>query len=227
MNEILYLVLLSVGAFVALFLISKLLGKKQIAQLEFVDYVIGISIGSIAAQMAIDTSDHPWYFYMIALGIFFLLSLIITFLGRKSPIFKKFLKGKPATLIYDGKIDFDQLYRSKLDINDLLGMCRTLGYFDIADIAYAVFETSGNLSVLPKGAQKPTVISDIKENYSQAELPCYLVIDGHISYSGLDEIGKNKKWLFNELKIDNKEDLEQYILISYDTKNKKLLVHKK
>lgn len=227
MHEILRLLIFSLTSVVYLFIISKLLGKKQIAQLEFIDYVLGISIGSIAAEMATDVSDTPFYYYLIAITVFFLFDMLVTFLGRKGTFFKHFFKGKPITVIYDGKIDYKQLKKSKLDINDLLGMCRFMGYFDIKDIAYAVFENSGQLSILPKGAEKPTVISDIKQDYEQASLPNYLVIDGNISYSGLNELNKNKEWLFEQLKIKNKNDLKQIILASYDDKTKQFEIHKK
>ena len=227
MHEILRLLIFSLTSVVYLFIISKLLGKKQIAQLEFIDYVLGISIGSIAAEMATDVSDTPFYYYLIAITVFFLFDMLVTFLGRKGTFFKHFFKGKPITVIYDGKIDYKQLKKSKLDINDLLGMCRFMGYFDIKDIAYAVFENSGQLSILPKGAEKPTVISDIKQDYEQASLPNYLVIDGNISYSGLNELNKNKEWLFEQLKIKDKNDLKQIILASYDDKTKQFEIHKK
>lgn len=80
---------------IALFVIAKLLGKKQVAQLDFIDYVIGISIGSIAAEMSTDINDKPLYFYLIAMAIYFLFDLSITLLGRKAPALKHFLKGRP------------------------------------------------------------------------------------------------------------------------------------
>ena len=147
-------------AFVYLFIISKLLGKKQIAQLEFIDYTIGISLGSIAAEMATNTETPFWYF-LIAMTIFFVFAFAISLIGRKSPLLKKIIKGKPATLIYDGKIDYKQLKKTKIDVNDLLSMLREKNYFDISDVAYAVFEPSGELSVMPVGAQKPPLMRDV------------------------------------------------------------------
>ncbi len=160
--DLIYWVLInSVVSFVYLFIISKLLGKKQIAQLEFIDYAVGISLGSIAAEMA--TTDKPFYHYLIAMTIFFLLAFLIAVIGRKSTFLKRIFKGKPATLIYNGKINYKQICKSNIDINDLLSMLREKGYFDINSVAYAIFETSGELSVLPKGAQTPTVVENLKD----------------------------------------------------------------
>lgn len=217
----------SVVAFVYLFIISKILGKKQIAQLEFIDYAIGISLGSIAAEMSTN-SDKPFYFYLIAMSIFFALALLVAIVGRKCTFLKRWLKGKPATLIYEGKIDYQQLKKNKIDVNDLLSMLREKNYFDISDVAYAVFEPSGELSVMPVGAQKPVVMEDLPESkIKKASLSDVLIVDGAVSYSGLSEVKKDVDWLFSRLKIKNKDDLDKIILAVYDDETDEFNVHYK
>ncbi len=214
-------------SFIYLFIISKILGKKQIAQLEFIDYAVGISLGSIAADMAAD-GETPFYFYLISMTIFFLLALFVAVIGRKNTFFKRVLKGKPATLIYEGKINYKELKKNKIDVNDLLSMLRDKDYFDINDVAYAVFEPSGKLSVLPKGSQKPVVIEDVnKSAIEESSLSNVLIADGKVSKSGLSEINKDKDWLFNKLKIKNKKDINNIVLAVYDEKTKKISVHYK
>ncbi|MEG1528876.1 MAG: DUF421 domain-containing protein [Clostridia bacterium] len=163
LNEYLYLIVMSLTSVAVLFVISKLLGKKQIAQLEFIDYVMGISIGSIAAEMATDTGDKPIEFYIIAMVLFFLFDIAVSFFGRKSAKLKHFFKGRPITIIYDGEIDYKALKSSKLDVNDVIGLCREQGYFDLSDIAFAVFENSGNLSVMPVGSKAPLTIPNLND----------------------------------------------------------------
>ncbi|WP_251183102.1 DUF421 domain-containing protein [Anaerocaecibacter muris] len=217
----------SAVAFLYLFIISKILGKKQIAQLEFIDYTVGISLGSIAAEMATNT-EVPFYFFLIAMTIFFALALLVAIIGRKNTFLKRLLKGKPATLVYDGKINYKELKKNKIDVNDLLSMLREKNYFDIADVAYAVFEPSGELSVLPVGAQKPVVMEDVdKSKVEKAELTDVLIVDGAVSYSGLSEINKDVDWLFSRLKIKQKKDLQNIILAVYDDKQDKFNVHYK
>lgn len=214
-------------AFIYLFIISKLLGKKQIAQLEFIDYTVGISLGSIAAEMATNT-ETPFYFFLIAMTIFFCFAFLVAIVGRKSTFFKRLLKGKPSTLIYDGKIVYKQLKKNKIDVNDLLSMLREKGYFDISDVAYAVFEPSGDLSVLPVGAQKPLVMEDLdKSKIKKASLSDILIADGTVSYSGLSDIGKTTEWLFSRLKINGQDDLDDIILAVYDDETDKFDVHRK
>lgn len=227
MEELWKIVLLSLGAVVYLFVISKILGKKQIAQLDFIDYVLGISVGSIAAEMATDTTDKPWYYYIIAMTIFFLINALIIFLERKGVIMKHFFKGRPNMVIYEGKIDFKQLKKSKLDMNELISLARDKGYFDLNEIAYAIFETSGTLSIMPKSQYKPPVAEDMKLSLSPASLPGYLVIDGSVSYSGLSEYGKDEAWMLNKMGMTKKEELKNVILAQYDPEADEIVTHYK
>lgn len=217
----------SAVAFLYLFVISKLLGKKQIAQLEFIDYTVGISLGSIAAEMATNT-EVPFYYFLIAMTIFFLFAALVAVVGRKTTFLKRLLKGKPATLIYDGKINYKELKKNKIDVNDLLSMLREKGYFDIADVAYAVFEPSGKLSVLPVGAQKPLVMEDLdNDKIKPAQLEDIVVVDGVLSRSGLNNAGKDDRWLFERLGVTDVKDLKDILLCVYDAENDKLNTYRK
>lgn len=216
----------SVYSFVALFIVAKLLGKKQIAELDFVDYAVGISIGSIAAEWSTDL-DKPWYFYMIAIAIFFLLSLTITYLERTTPFIKKVLRGKPIIIIADGKIDYKNLKKSKLDVSDVISMCRNKNCFDISEVAYAIFETSGDMSILPKAEFMPPVSSDIGVVKPKSNLKKFAIIDGIIDKNFLKTIGKNEQWLFEKLGVKNKRELKNIIVAFYDDAQDSFNVHLK
>ena len=194
------IVINSLVAFASLFLIAKILGKKQIAELTFCDYAVGISLGSISAEWAIDDGDKPWQVYCIAIAIFFALSIFIDFAERKSPFLKKLFKGSPIVLISNGEIDYINLKKSKLDVNALLGMCRVAGYFDIRDVAYAVFETGGELSILPRPSSRP-VFDD-----------------------ALSRAGKDREWLFSQL---NGQDVKRVLLACYDKNTDSIFVKTK
>lgn len=204
MSDWIKLIIFSSIAVIFLFIISKLMGKKQIAQLEFIDYVMGISIGSIAAEMATDVGETPFYYYLIGMTIFFLFDILVSYLGRKGPAMKHFFKGRPLMIIYKGEINFKNLKRSRLDINDVIEMCREKGFFDMSQIEFAIFENSGKLSILPKNDYKPIVAEDIGLNLPKVKLPIYLVVDGRISFSSLNEIKKDKQWLYKKAKLDDK-----------------------
>ena len=213
-------------SFAVLFIFSKLLGKKQIAQLDFVDYAIGISMGSIAADMAFDV-DEPWYHFVIAMAVFFVLDMLISFIGRKGPFLKRILKGKPLGVIYEGKLNYENIKKSKLDVNDLLALCREKGYFDLKQVAYALFETSGELSIMPIGEERPAVTKDLPIEIQRAALPNYLVIDGRVSDSGLSEINKDREWLYSQLSVNSENDLKNILLASYDDNTQKVDVQQK
>lgn len=226
--NIAWLFINSFTSFWFLFIISKILGKKQIAQLEFIDYAVGISLGSIAAEWSSSSDERPFYYYAIAMTMFLTLAILVAIIGRKNTFLKRLFKGKPVTLMYDGEILCEGLNKSKIDVNDLLGMLREKGYFDPNDVAYAIFETSGKLSVLPKGNQKPVVIEDIdKQKATPSSLTDVLVVDGEISKSGLNEIGKTTSWLFQKLQITDKNELKNIILATYNDERNKLNVHYK
>ena len=224
MQEYLQVFIFSVSAFVYLFLIAKLMGKKQIGELNFVEYVVGITIGSIAGEMATELEKDIWV-YFIAIGIFFLLDLLVSIIGIKFNKTKKGLKGSPTILINNGIIQYHQLDKVKLDINELLGLARQKGFFNINDIAYAIFETNGELSILPKSNQRPIVLSDLGKSEANSELTYNLVIDGIISQDILKLINKDEKWLYNCLKITSEEELKKFILVTYDKKENHFILH--
>lgn len=193
------LLLYSAVGFVFLFIIAKLLGKKQIAQLDFLDYIIGISLGSIAADMAFDIERPIWY-YLVGMAVFALLDLVCSLLGRNNNFFKRVFVGKPLILIADGRLDYRNLRRSKLSLNEFLSLCREKGYFDLDDIAYCIFETSGKLSILPQTPAATATALDVgAPTDTPAGLSKDVVMDGRIVQRCLQQLGKDEQWLYAKL----------------------------
>ncbi len=223
--EILKIIITASVSFIYLFIIASLLGKKQVAQLNVVDYVVGISVGNIAGEWCVDNSA-PWYQFALSILVFFLLSTFITFLERKVP-FKKYLKGKQIEIISNGKINYKNLKKSKLDINDLLGLCRAKNYFDLKQISYLFFENNGEISILPDSRFSPVVLKDIKQEFNSSSTPKYLIIDGHIDKSSLDSINKDISWLKEKCSIKYKKDLYNIILAEYNDTKDEVIIHYK
>lgn len=206
MDGIVKILVFSASAALYLFVMSKLLGKKQIAQLDVIDYMLGIAVSSIAAEWAIDSGNAPFYHYLTAMTFFFAINLLIIYLERKGRRLKKFIKGEPLMVIYEGKVNYKALKKSKMDVNDMMAKAREKGYFDLGKIEYAVFENSGSLSIMPKSHEKP----------KSPALPFYLVDDGLIIHSSLRTLGKDQDWLFEKLDIKHKKELKNIILAIYD-----------
>ena len=140
----------------------------------------------------------------------------MSFLARKSPALKHFFKGRPLTIIYKGKIDYKTLKKSKLDVNDIIELARSKGYFNLEDIAFAIFENNGELSIMPKSQKQNASLQDLEIKTPPAKLPIYLIADGIISKSSLNEIKKDVKWLYKKLNINKKNELKNIIIASYD-----------
>ena len=199
--EILMVLLRSAVAVVVLFIISRITGERQISQLTFYDYIVGITIGSIAA-MAVETDISIWLIIasMIIFGGF---TILLALLTNKSIVLRRWLTGKPTVMIYNGKIIKKSLKKHHYDINDLLLECRLKGYFDISQIQCAVMETNGEMSVLPKAEYHPLTPSDVKQPVKAEYLLYNLIIDGKIMTRNLKAYGKDEKWLKSMLKKQN------------------------
>lgn len=217
--DILGIVLTATVSFIVLFIIAKLLGKKQVGELDFIDYVVGISIGSIAAEMATNTADKPFYDYLIGMLIFFLLTICIDILGEKTNFLKRLFKGTPIVVIDKGKIIYNALKKSKLDVNDVSTLLREKGYFNFDDVEYAIFETNGSLSVLPKANKKVVTNEDLNLKPSKSSFPQNIIVDGNISKFSLNYLKKDKDWLLKKLNIKDKQELKKILLAVYDEEN--------
>lgn len=192
------LCLTSLGSFAALFLAAKLIGHKQIAQLDFFDYITGITIGSIAAEMATEL-EKPWK-PLTALLIYAGITLLLSVVTNKVPRTRKYLYGAPTILMDQGKLYRKNLKKCKLDLNEFLVMCRQQGYFDLTSIQTAIFEFNGKLTILPVSTQRPATPSDMKLAPEQELLFAELIMDGRIQERNLKSMGLDLTWLDKQLK---------------------------
>lgn len=183
---------------VVIFILAKITGPRQITQLTFLDYIVGITIGSIAAEMAIDT-QIPWYLPIIAMALYTFMTILSAFIADKSIQGRKIFTGIPIILINKGKIIEENLKKYNYDINDLLTQLRVKGYFDLSNIEYAILETTGDISVLPKENYRPTILKDISVPTTQSGLFANVIIDGNIMEANLRNMKKDRKWLDNEV----------------------------
>lgn len=225
-HDVVKVLIFSIVAYLTLFIIAKLLGKKQIAQLSFIDYVVGITIGSIAAEMATDTVN-PFYHYIIAMTIFLVFDFAVTLISRKGALLKKLLCGRPLMIIENGKINYKELKKSKLTVDEVLGMARDKDYFDINQIAFGILETSGKLSILPKAEEKQPVCKDLSITPPPPELTDYLIIDGVLRKDVMEKNGYSEEWIKRGLGINCDKDLKNILLASYDEKGQTFNVHYK
>ena len=208
---------------VVLFLVTKLLGKKQVSQLSLFDYVIGISIGNFAAEITTNVEVQILN-GIFAVVLFGLVAYIVSVLTMKSIELRRFFIGTPTIIIQNGKIIESNLKKVKFDINDLLEQCRNKDYFNLEEIEYAVLEVNGELSILPKGEYKPVTIKDMNLKAQKQSLCANVIIDGNVMKNNLKSMKKDEKWLEKELKIRGYIDKNNILLATLDN-NEKLVVY--
>lgn len=213
-------------AFLYLLVISKLLGKKQIAEMDFITYVTGISIGSIAAEMSTNAAKEPLYLYLISMSVFFLFDFLIGLLTRKGLWIEKLLVGSPIIIIENGRINYKALKKSKLTVSEVMSFAREKGFFSMDDIAFGIFESNGKFSILPKEDKSALIAQDLKIKKEKASLPFCVIADGKISKTALKKLNKDKEWLYKKLDL-NKQKLKKILLAEYDQNTKKFEIHYK
>lgn len=192
------LCLTALGSFGALFLVAKFIGHKQIAQLDFFDYITGITIGSIAAEMATEL-EEPWK-PLIAMAIYGGVTLLLSIVSNKVPGLRKYLNGTPTILMDHGKLYRENLKKAKLNLSEFMVMCRQQGYFDLTSIQTAVFEYNGKLTILPVSSQRPATPNDMNLAPEQELLFTELIMDGRILEDNLKRMGLDMTWLDKQLK---------------------------
>lgn len=212
------LCLTTLSSFAALFVAAKLIGHKQIAQLDFLDYITGITIGSIAAEMATEL-EKPWK-PLTAILIYGVITLLLSVVTNKFPRTRRYLYGAPVILMDQGKLYRENLKKAKLDLNEFLVMCRQQGYFDLTSIQTAIFEFNGKLTILPVSTQRPATPGDLNLAPEQELLFTECIMDGRILESNLRQMGLDLTWLDKQLKQHGIHSPRDVFLAVCDRKQK-------
>ena len=215
----------SIVTIVVLFLLAKVMGKKQISQLNLFDYIVGITIGSVAADISLDL-NKSFLDGVICMLVFGLTGALVSYVTLKSIKLRRFFTGTASIIIENGKIIEEGLKKVKFDINDLMEELRGAGYFNIDEVAYAVMETNGKISFLPKDEEKPVTKKDMDLKIIPSSLVANIIIDGKIMMNNLKAMNKDEKWLSHELKVLGYKDLDEILLATLDS-NDKIMVYKK
>lgn len=225
MSDFLNICFRTILILIILFFITKMMGKKQISELNFFDYVVGITIGSIAADISLDI-EKDMLAGIAALFIYGFISYIISFVSIKSILARRFFIGVPTVLMEKGKIIESGLKKSKIDVNDLLMVARENGYFNLDEIDYALMEVNGNISFLPKEKEKPVTKKDMKIKCNNEGLTVNAIIDSKYMANNMKAINKDKEWLDHELKVNGYDNYDNILLATIDN-NYKVTIYEK
>lgn len=196
-------------AFITLMILARLMGKKQISQLTFFHYVTGISIGSIAADIAAQ-SETPFMNGAIGLIWWALLTVFVNYLTLKSRKARKLFDDSPTIVIHRGKISEQGMKKGRITLNDLNMMLREQSIFAIADVNYAILETNGQLSVMKKAAQEAATRKDVKAPGNEPKyIPTEIISDGILIKENLTELKLTEEWVYEQLKKNGFSKVEQ------------------
>lgn len=221
--EILKVILTTLLSVSALFTITKIMGHKQVAQLDFFDYVSGITIGSIGAELATNL-EEPWK-PLIALGIYGCVSILLSLLTHKFPKTRKYINGTPTILMNESKIYRKNLKQAKLDLSEFMLLCREQGYFDLDEIQTAIFEHNGKVSILPKAANRPATPDDLKITAKATHIGTEVIMDGCMMTDNLFRMGRDKRWLEKQIKSQGFKDIKEIFLGIYRPEEDKLTLY--
>ncbi|GLB58940.1 DUF421 domain-containing protein [Cytobacillus sp. NCCP-133] len=198
MNGIMATVVRSIFIIMGLFLITKLLGKKQLSKLSFFEYIVGITVGDIAGTLSMDP-ELSLRDGLTAFLIWAFVPLVISLLSLKSKAFRDFVEGKPTTFIEKGKILEDNLKKEKYSADELMEQLRKKDIFRVADVEFASLDSNGELNIILKRAKQPLTAGELFNNLPEAGVPHAVIMDGTVYYDALKNAGVNWKWLKEEL----------------------------
>ncbi|PIC62900.1 hypothetical protein CSV79_14680 [Sporosarcina sp. P13] len=189
----------TVLSFIVLMILARFMGKKQVSQLTFFHYVTGITIGSIAANLA-GESETPFLNGLYGMVLWALLTILANFLSFKSVKLRVALDDKPMIVIQDGKIIQGSLRKLRLNFNELNMMLREQSIFSMKDVNYAIFETNGNLSVMLKPTEQPAKKKDVKASATMPKyIPTEIITDGKVEEKNMRELHLTDVWLTQQL----------------------------
>ncbi|MGI6225779.1 MAG: DUF421 domain-containing protein [Peptococcales bacterium] len=203
----------------------RIMGKREIGQLAPIDFVVAIVIAELAV-IPIGNLQVPLMHGVLPIAILTLAQVFLSILCLKSNAIRRIIYGLPNVLIANGKIQRNEMRKARYNIDDLLTQLRECGVFNIADVEFAVLETSGQLTVSLKPQKKPISAEDLKLRTDYEGIPLTLVDDGEVNVKGLEDANLDLGWLENELKKRNIESVQDVFYASLSSNGEIYLVER-
>lgn len=213
--EILKIIALSLGSMFTLFVLTRIMGKREMSQLSIFDYMIAITIGSISAEMATSLEDN-FIQPLVAMVVYALVALSMSYINMKSVKIRKILAGTTLVLYDNGTLFKENFKKAKIDLNEFLMQCRTNGFFQLSDIKTALLEENGKISFLPYSNKRPANPSDLNIQTEDESVTTNLILDGKIMDESLSKLGYNKTWLERQLQKQGVTKTKNIFLATYD-----------
>ena len=213
--EIIKIIMLSLGSMIVLFILTKIMGQREMSQLSIFDYIISITLGSIAAEMATSLEDN-FIQPLVAMIVYALVTLITSVLNNKFVKLRPILSGRTLILYDNGTLFKDNFKKAKIDLNEFLVQCRTSGFFNLSDVKTALLEENGKISFLPYADRRPANPSDFNIKPKEDNMVTNLILDGKVMENNLQELGFDKIWLNEMLQKQGITKINCIFLATYD-----------
>ncbi len=207
----------SIISFFILLLLIRLIGKQQVSQLTFFDYVLGITIGSIASTLSVQINENMTA-TLAGMGIWAGLAILLAQLAMHNVWIRKVVEGEATVVIENGKILEEHLRRIRIPVDELISELRTQGIFKISDVEFALFEPGGKLSIQKKSPRQPLTPEDMKLKTQYDGLPTNLIIDGVLLTEALKSVKLSKAWLQYQLNKKDIKEISEVSLAQLDTR---------
>lgn len=216
MNETLVVFVRGIIGFFTLLILTRFLGKQQISQLSFFDYVLGITIGSIAASLTTDLSSKAWpqWIGLLTWTGAVLVMQVLTLKWRRA---SKYIDGESTVVVMNGKIMENVMKKMRYRASDLMEQLRNKGVFDLSQVEFAILETNGQLSVQKKSQEQPVTPKDLNIPTGYKGISTELIYDGVIFDQNLQQVQLDRRWLEEELKKQGINDISQVFLAMLNT----------
>lgn len=198
--ELWRIALSALGSVTTLYLLTRLIGPRQVTELSVFDYLNSITIGSIAAEMALTKTVADFTEALTATLIYGGATLLISYLTLWLPRLRPLLMGRSSTLFSGGVFHRDSMKRAKLDLNEFLMSARSAGYFSLSEIECAILEPNGRISFLEKGASRAVTPEDLSLSVPEAEAPYTVVMEHKLQRETLRRVGYEETWLLDAIK---------------------------
>lgn len=218
---ILKIIALSTGSIVVLFILTKIMGQREMSQLSIFDYIISITIGSIAAEMATSLEDN-FVEPLVAMIVYAVVTLIIGVLNTRFVKLRPIFSGRTLILYDNGTLFKENFKKSKIDLNEFLVQCRTSGYFNLSDIKTALLEENGKISFLPMSEKRPANPSDFNIHPADENIITNIILDGKIMEKNLSELGRDKLWLMEALQKQGITKIDNIFLATFNSSDQSL-----
>jgi len=206
-QKVLETVIRSICAYFTLLVLARLIGRKLISRITFFDFIVGVTLGSLSVRMALGAEESLLLSILSAI-IITTLVIVTDYLNIKSFKFTKLIDGEPIVLISNGRILDYNLKKVKITIGKLLMQLREKDIFNVADVEFAIIETDGQLTVIPKPNKQPLTTGDLNIQTNNKGITTDIIIDGKIIYDNLKIVNHDEQWLMKQLKSNNVRDVE-------------------